>query len=206
MRILNLYAGIGGNRRSFGEDNYVTAVEIDPKIASIYQDNFPKDTVIVGDAHEYLLKHFREYDFIWTSPPCPSHSRIRKQCSYKKDKEGNVYEQNKPIYADMRLYQEIILLQNYFEGIYVVENVIPYYKPLIEPYKLGRHCFWSNIEIPYKKFEKRGSFDNIKELSKKLNFDLEQYKGINKKLLLRNCVEKELSDYIFEKVKEEMSK
>ena len=43
----------------------VTAVEIDPKIAKVYQDQNPNDTVIIGDAHEYLLKHFSEFDFIW---------------------------------------------------------------------------------------------------------------------------------------------
>ena len=74
IRILNLYAGIGGNRRLWEGDIEVTAVEKDPKIAVIYQKNFPDDKVIVGDAHDYLLEHFKEFDFIWSSPPCPSHS------------------------------------------------------------------------------------------------------------------------------------
>ena len=76
MKILNLYAGIGGNRKLW-TDVEVTAVELNPEIASIYQDFFPKDKVIVADAHAYLLEHFEEYDFIWASPPCPSHSRMR---------------------------------------------------------------------------------------------------------------------------------
>ena len=148
MKILNLYAGIGGNRKLWGDDDEVTAIEYDENIAKIYQQNFPNDRVIVTDAHQYLLEHFREYDFIWASPPCPSHSRVRKQLAIKRKKDGTIYEQNKPIYPDMKLYQEIILLDNYYDGYYVVENVVPYYEPLIEPQKLGRHLFWSNFEIP----------------------------------------------------------
>jgi site-specific DNA-cytosine methylase len=70
-------AGIGGNRKLWDGDIEITAVEIDPKIAKIYQDFFPNDKVIVSDAHQYLLEHFKEYDFIWSSPPCPTHSRMR---------------------------------------------------------------------------------------------------------------------------------
>ena len=39
------------------------------KIAKIYKYNFPNDNIIVTDAHEYLLNHFKEFDFIWSSPP-----------------------------------------------------------------------------------------------------------------------------------------
>ena len=74
MKILNLYAGIGGNRKLWGDEHEITAVEWDEKIAKIYQDFFPKDKVLVEDAHDYLLKHFEKYDFIWSSPPCPTHS------------------------------------------------------------------------------------------------------------------------------------
>ena len=63
MEVLNLYAGIGGNRKLW-EDVEVTAVEINEQIAQIYQDNFPNDRVIIGDAHQYLLDHFKEFDFI----------------------------------------------------------------------------------------------------------------------------------------------
>jgi len=69
MKVLNLYAGIGGNRKLW-EDVDVTAVELNPDIAKIYQDFFPNDKVIVADAHKYLLKHYKEFDFIWSSPPC----------------------------------------------------------------------------------------------------------------------------------------
>ena len=184
----------GGNK-----DLQITAVEYDEKIARIYKNNFPNDEVIVADAHEYLLEHFREYDFIWASPPCPTHSKVRKTLAIKKKKDGTIYEQNKPVYPDMRLYQEILLLEGYYEGYYCIENVIPWYEPLIEPQILGRHCFWSNFEIPNKKFEARGSFDNTEELAEKLGFDISNWKNVNKKLLLRNCVEPEVGGYIFNK-------
>lgn len=71
MRILNLYAGIGGNRAQWGDEHDVTAVEFDPRIAAAYEKLWPNDTVIVGDAHQYLLDHHAEFDFIWSSPPLP---------------------------------------------------------------------------------------------------------------------------------------
>src|SRR5680860_1285631 len=76
MDVLNLYAGIGGNRKLW-TDCDVTAVEWDEETAKVYQDYFPNDKVIVGDAHQYLLDHYKEFDFIWSSPPCPTHSRAR---------------------------------------------------------------------------------------------------------------------------------
>lgn len=102
MKILNLYAGIGGNRKLWGDEHEITAVEINPKIAKIYSDFFPKDKVIIADAHQFLLEHFEEFDFIWSSPPCPSHSTIRK-CS------AVARGQNKPIFPDMKLYEEILI-------------------------------------------------------------------------------------------------
>lgn len=200
MKILNLYAGIGGNRKEWGGQHEVTAIEYDPKIAEIYKQNFPNDNVIITDAHQYLLEHFREFDFIWASPPCPTHSRVRKALAFKKKKDGTIFEQNKPIYPDMTLYQEIIFLDNYYNGYYVVENVVPYYEPLITPQKLGRHLFWSNVELPPRKFESRGSFDNTNELAEKLGYDISSWTGVNKKLLLRNCVEPEVGKYIMEVV------
>lgn len=187
-----------------GGQHEVTAIEYDPKIAEIYKKNFPNDTVIVTDAHQYLLEHFREFDFIWSSPPCPTHSRVRKALAFKKKKDGTIFEQNKPVYPDMTLYQEIILLDNYYDGYYVVENVVPYYEPLITPQKLGRHLFWSNVELPHRKFESRGSFDNTNELAEKLGYDISSWTGVNKKLLLRNCVEPEVGKYIMEVVENKM--
>lgn len=141
-KILNLYACLGGNRAKWDEvaDIEVTAVELDEELARLYQERFPNDKVIVADAHEYLLEHFKEFDFIWSSPPCPSHSRIRFT---QKNRENCG-----AVYPDFKLYEEVVLLDNYFEGKYVVENVIPYYEPLIPAKKRGRHLYWTNFNLP----------------------------------------------------------
>ncbi len=135
MKILNLYAGIGGNRKLWGDEHEITAVELNADIAKIYQDFFPSDTVIVGDAHQYLLDHYKEFDFIWSSPPCPTHSRMSNINSAL----------GRTKYADMGLYQEIILLKHRFDGLWCIENVISYYDPLIEPKKVGNHYYWANF-------------------------------------------------------------
>ena len=75
MKILNLYACLGGNRYKWGNEHEIVAVEWDEELAKLYKERFPNDEVVVADAHEYLLKNFRSFDFIWSSPPCPSHSR-----------------------------------------------------------------------------------------------------------------------------------
>ena len=191
MKVLNLYAGIGGNRKLW-QGVAVTAVEINPEIAKIYQDFFPSDTVVVGDAHQYLLDHFKEFDFIWSSPPCQSHSSFRFNISVR-------FERAKPEYPDMRLYQEIILLQTHFDGKYVVENVEPYYKPLIPAYALQRHLFWANfniskIHVP----EDVIRSSQIPDLQKIHGFDLSNYKIENKRQILRNCVNSELGREILE--------
>ena len=142
MRILNLYACLGGNRYKWGDEHEITAVELDPELGRMYQERFPKDKVIVADAHQYLLDHFREFDFIWTSPPCPSHSRAAF------GSRKSIKSAHKPLYPDMKLYQEIIFLKHYFDGKYVVENVIPYYDPLIPAKKRGRHLYWTNFNLP----------------------------------------------------------
>jgi DNA (cytosine-5)-methyltransferase 1 len=49
------------------------------------------------------------------------------------------------IYPDMKLYEEILFLHNYFNGKFVVENVIPYYEPLIPAKKRHRHLYWTNL-------------------------------------------------------------
>jgi DNA (cytosine-5)-methyltransferase 1 len=188
IKILNLYAGIGGNRKLWNGDIEVTAIENNPDIAKIYQDFFPNDKVIVCDAHQYLLEHFKEFDFIWSSPPCPSHSDIRRM--------GASSGQYKPIFPDMKLYEEIIFLQYYFKGKWVVENVKPYYRPLIEFQTSGRHCFWSNFNIINIKLPPL----RIREISNKGNsFDLSKYKlNQRKDQIIRNCVNPELGLHIFE--------
>ena len=193
LKILNLYAGIGGNRKLWGNEHDITAVELNPDIANIYRDFFPDDKVIVGDAHQYLLDHFKEYDFIWSSPPCPSHSRARYWC---RKNDNRV----KTLYPDMKLYEEIIFLQHYFNGKFVVENVIGYYKPLIEPQEIGRHYFWANFKIPYLEHQKSNiNRGNIKSWQKHIGLSLEgKYIGQRKDQILRNCVEPELGKHILD--------
>jgi len=201
MKILNLYAGIGGNRKLWGDEHEITAVENDPNIAKIYQDFFPNDKVVVGDAHEYLLEHYQEFDFIWSSPPCPSHSCFRKNFSC------NVGA--KPVFPDMKLYEEILFLQGYFKGKWVVENVKSWYEPLIKPQILQRHYFWANFDIPVKEFEKDGigltggrnqhEKEQVQKLQNKTGFNLDGQKG-SKRTMLRNCVNPEVSLHIFNQI------
>ena len=194
MKILNLYAGIGGNRKLWGDAHEITAVEYKPKIAQIYQDFFPKDKVIVADAHEYLLKHFEEFDFIWSSPPCQTHSRVRFVAM--RTRGGKIRQ--KPIYPDMKLYQEILLLQNYTRKTkFVVENVIGFYKPLIEPQEISKHYFWANFFINSYDCKDRGHMESIENLEARKGFDLKG-KKIAKRLVLRNCVEPELGLHVFQ--------
>lgn len=135
LKVLNLFSGLGGNRKDWDVVD-VTAVEMDPRIAAVYQRLHPQDNVVIGDAHAYLLEHFSEFDFIWSSPPCQTHSKMAKATRHSLKR-----------YPDMMLYQEIIFLRHYFKGLWVVENVTPYYEPLIQAQKIGRHLFWSNFEI-----------------------------------------------------------
>ncbi len=189
MKVLNLYAGIGGNRKLW-EDVEVTAIEINPQIAKIYQDFFPNDKVIITDAHQYLLDYFKEFEFIWSSPPCPSHSIIRAIAGVGRG-------QNKPIYPDMNLWQEIIFLQNFVKCKFCVENVVSYYEPLIEPQRVARHYFWANFYISSHKSKRRDK-DDKDNLRKFTGFN------INNQLLLRNCVEPKLGLHILNESKRDI--
>ena len=191
MKILNLYAGIGGNRKNWGDEHEITAVEYDSRVAAVYKDLFPHDMVIVGDAHQYLLDHFEEFDFIWSSPPCPSHSRLRKHVSMN---NGSI-----AVYPDMKLYEEILLLQHYYKGKWVVENVRPYYDYLIEPSTiLGRHPYWCNFNIPFIEFSMDGIIKNgvTQTLETKYGYDLSKYDLPDKRKALRNAVNPEMGLHI----------
>jgi len=195
LKVLNLYAGIGGNRKLWDgvvDDLEVTAVEIDKEIAEIYQDFFPNDKVVVKDAHEFLKENYEGYDFIWSSPPCPTHSQVRYRLGY-------LNGMNEAVYPDMRLYQEIIFLKHYFEGNYVVENPESYYEPLIKPQKRQRHYLWSNFYIPPIELEKNGIKKGTNEdRMERLGIDLSGYDIGNKRKLLRNCVHPKLGKHILE--------
>ena len=191
MKILNLYAGLGGNRRLWGDDVEVTAVELQPDIAQFYADQYPNDEVIVGDAHEYLLEHFQGFDFIWASPPCPSHSRARFWSHQKAN----------PVFPDMSLYQEILLLQHSFEGLWCIENVVPYYDSLIpHSIKLGRHLFWANFHIEHYHATDADIHGGTREEWQKVHgLDISGYKFKDRTdKILRNCVHPELGLHIFQ--------
>ncbi|WP_462250481.1 DNA cytosine methyltransferase [Ekhidna sp.] len=196
MKILNLYAGIGGNRKLW-EDVEVTAVEINPDVAKVYSDHFPHDKIVVGDAHEYLLENYENYDFVWTSPPCPTHSQMGRLRVLNNSKNTGAHL-SKAKYPDMKLYQEILLLQHYFKGKFCVENVEAFYNPLIEPTKIGRHWFWVNFKIPHSIDVAPSKIENgkIKEWEEKLGYDLSEYVGFNKRLALRNCVDPDVGLHI----------
>lgn len=203
MKILNLYACLGGNRYKWGDEHEITAVELDPELARLYKERFPNDIVIIADAHQYLLDHYREYNngFIWSSPPCPTHGKLRLA---QKNMDFFI-----PKFPDMTLYEEIIFLDNVFKGKYCVENVIPYYEPLIPAKKRGRHLYWTNFNLPIslnERKENKGLMntttrDEVNKWCKFHDYDFYQYKGeqrIDK--IARNLVDYEAGKTILEAV------
>lgn len=193
IEYLNLYCGIGGNRKLLPDNVKVTAVEFREDIAEVYKHYFPNDTVIVGDAHQYLLDNYKRFNFIWSSPPCQTHSRARM---WGFRNSGKVETK----YPDMKLYQEIIFLDNYYDGLWVVENVKPYYKPLIRPTReLGRHLFWSNFNIrPTQIKEADINRGTRKEWSELHGFDLSNHKLKSRKdQIYRNCVHPDTGLHVF---------
>ena len=199
MKILNLYAGIGGNRKLWDGDIEVIAIENNKDIAKIYQDFFPNDLVIVTDAHQYLLDHFKEFDFIWSSPPCPTHSITN----------NFLHAQGVIRYPDMSLWQEIIFLKHWFKGLWVVENVKSFYEPILKPRVSGRHFFWSNFSISNMKIKisfnignmrastRKTPVENFKSLEKFYDIDLSKFEIKDKIQLLRNCVHPKLGLHVF---------
>ena len=198
-KILDLYACLGGNRFKWDEvaNIEVTAVELDPEAARLYKERFPNDKVIVADAHQYLLDHYKEFDFIWSSPPCPTHSRARYWNS------SNYDTTTEAIYPDMKLYQEILFLQHYYKtGKWVVENVIPYYEPLITAQKRGRHLYWANFKLPNDLGDRRFAISSAKQELKGLcefhKYDFTKYKGEQPVLkMARNLVDFEAGKTIY---------
>ena len=203
IKVLNLYSGIGGNRKLW-ENVEVTAVEINPDIAKIYLDFFPNDKVIIGDAHQFLLDHHKEFDFIWSSPPCQSHSVTN----------NFLHAQGIIRYPDMSLWQEIIFLNKWFKGMWVVENVKPYYKPFMEAQYIGRHAFWSNFQIPSidveygigtmnrkaSKESQRKAIIREAQIPELIDLHgLKDFKVKNKRQILRNCVLPKIGLHIFNK-------
>ena len=195
MKILNLYAGIGGNRKLWGNEHQITAVENNREIAMIYADFFPNDEVVFEDAHKYLLEHYKEFDFIWASPPCPTHSRFNLLSN---EQEGKTVK-----YPDMTLYQEIIYLKHWFKGKWCVENVIAYYDPLIPPHTSNGHYFWTNFLFPSmpnftRGIKRKDEEDLFRE--KLLGIDLSKYNLPKRfrRILINNCCEPEIGKRILD--------
>jgi DNA (cytosine-5)-methyltransferase 1 len=207
IKILNLYACLGGNRYKWDEvaeaagvKIEVTAVELDQELARLYQERFPNDIVVVADAHQYLLDHYKEFDFIWSSPPCPTHSRARYWNS------SNYDTTTEPVYPDMMLYQEILFLQHYYKtGKWVVENVIPFYEPLIPAQKRDRHLYWTNFNLPHQLSNRDISGivsqarNELKQLCDIHEIDISSYKGEQSMIkIARNLVDYEAGRTILE--------
>lgn len=191
MKILNLYAGIGGNRKLWGDEHEITAIEYDQATADVYKSLFPTDTVIVADAHEYLLANYMSFDFIWSSPPCPTHSDIRR-CGVHRG-------QYKALYPDMELYQEIILLKNFApkETKFCVENVKPYYEPLIAPnVVIHRHNYWCNFKIHVFEVTDERTHMAIKSTSNVYGFEIYETSIKDKVKALRNMVDPDIGLHI----------
>ncbi len=109
----------------------------------------------------------------------------------------------------MALYQEIIFVRNFFKGKWLIENVKPYYEPLINPsIILGRHYFWSNFIIS--QFNIQSPKEFIDSTSTKGAEMLKEWLGINYEgnlyyegnhcpgQVLRNCVHPEMGLHILD--------
>lgn len=200
INVLNLYACLGGNLYKWDEvakeqgiKLNITSVELDEELAKLYKERFPSHNIVITDAHQYLLDHYKEFDFIWSSPPCPTHSRSR------------FARRNTTIavYPDLKLYEEIIFLKKWFKGSYIIENVIPYYDPLIPSKKRGRHLYWTNFNLPIdlraRKVSIMESKDEVARWCTFHDYDFYKYKGkqhIAK--IARNLVDYEAGRTIFE--------
>ena len=103
----------------------------------------------------------------------------------------------------MKLYQEIIFLDKWFNGKYVVENVIPYYEPLKPAKKRGRHLYWTNFNLPNNLNERKSSImegkDEVTKWCAFHEFDFYKYKGNQRTdKIARNLVDYEAGKTIFE--------
>jgi len=213
--VLNAWAGIGGNTHNWNRDKYnVTHIEINEEIAEANRNLHPNDEVIESDAVEYIRRNYRKFDYIWASPPCPSHSSIGKAGA-----KNNQYLAKMP---DMNLYSVIIFLNEYFEGNWTVENVKPFYKRLDKQERekararqtvipaaqeSSRHLFWSSHDVP-ETFISRSNLNqaNNTELMDWLGIQLDRsFETVEKRKVLRNCVHPKIGEAILKsrKVKQQ---
>lgn len=185
----------------WGDEHEITAVENRQDIANCYEKQFPGDKMIIADAYEYLENHFTEFDFIWASPPCQSHTMLAKIRTGRK--YNGTYENDRIRIPDMKLYGIILFLQHLFRGKWVVENVKPFYEPLIPPTAIiGRHYIWSNVYISSKKNITKNHLNDWKKECEIKGLD---YKLVNdhkfetrKDVIVHNCVSAQDGKYILD--------
>lgn len=207
MKILNLYSGLGGNR-TLWNDHEITAIEFNSVIAKIYQKRFPSDKVLVQDVFAFLQDtKLDEYDFIWASPPCQTHSHM--QLFTKKDRLPKLQE----------TLGLLLWLNRAFKKPFVIENVVPWYGILKVKFQnlhtviIDRHLFYSNFIIPGRLQQKgknrHGKIGGImretrEELLKKYflrTWIIDDLKGVHDKdQIIRNCVDPKLGKYILDQV------
>lgn len=207
MNILTAFAGIGGNRRLWDElgSFRITAIENNPAVANEYLKLYPNDTVLIGDAWRYIPNSLDEYDIIWASPPCQTHSKLTKM--NKRQKEKKIY--------DYRLYSLIDYLENNYNGIYIVENVVPSYVAKRKPVKIDRHLFWSNLPLKNDfQLKKMKSFhkqtrdqthqEYIESITSWIGFKISRNIYLNGNhdpmQIYRNCVHPKLGKYVLEQI------
>ena len=191
MKILNLHAGIGGNVKYWSRDQHqITSIEDNEQIANAYKINYPNDEVIITDALDYLLNHYEEYDFIWSSPPCQDWTKLKKFTRHSIIR-----------YRDMQLPKIILFLKDYVKCKWVVENVKGDH--IIPPnYTIGRHVFWSNFVIPHIEIPKLKNFSKAKrkDIVEYLDLDYKgniYYRGNHCHIqILRNAVHPKLGEHI----------
>ena len=143
LKILDLFCGLGGVARGFqtflienGIDFEYYAIDVDDRILKAHKVLNPRSIVIKRDAYSFSDEELCNYDFIWASPPCETHSIV------------GTWRRKISVDPDMRLYELIDRLYDLGKP-FVVENVKPYYKPPIRPTsRANRHVLWSNLEIP----------------------------------------------------------
>ena len=198
MRVLDLYAGLGGSDKGIrsvlekkGIDYEYVAIEIDPKVAEAHRKNNPGSRVIVADALSWLPE-VKNFDFVWASPPCKTHSKWNMVWASRREKHP------KPDPTLWFLIREFRSL-----GInFVVENVDPYYKDPCKPtIKIGRHQFWTSF--PIKKFdfisrEKPFPEMTIRDWLQYHQLETVEGKAQDKRQALRNCTHYSIAAGIFE--------
>lgn len=205
MRILDLYAGLGGTAKGIqsvlekkGVDYEYFAIEIDPNVCAAHKINNPRSTVICADVKDWLDK-ITDFDFVWASPPCQTHS-ILNFSNKATGKKTNL--------VDWSLWHVIDHLQRTENVSYVVENVLIWYnEPFKHNFNLDRHYFWTNLSLlsfEYQKRTKDWGYLSVKGW--KEYHQVEHAITGNKRQQLRNCLHWSIAAGIFEQFLEPKQK